>query len=84
MLLIYSDDILSVSHKPLEAIDVIRAVFKLKGDKAEVPEIFLGGGIVEVENTNSAKFWSMSLDNYVKSAVANIESKLSELGIRLP
>lgn len=55
MLLVYSDDILSISHEPLEAISSIKTVFKLKGDKAAVPEMHLEGGISEVENSNGTK-----------------------------
>ena len=55
MLLTHSDDTLSISHQPLEAINSIKAVFKLKGDKATVPEMCLGGGISEVENSNGTK-----------------------------
>jgi len=56
MLLVYSDDILSISHEPLIAISGIKSVFKLKGDKATVPEMYLGGRISEVENSNGTKY----------------------------
>ena len=59
ILLVYSDDILSISHQPLEATNGIKSVFKLKGDKATVPEMYLGGGISEVENSNGTKCWTM-------------------------
>ena len=75
---------MSISHEPLEAISGIKAVFKLKGDKATVPEMYLGGGISEVENSNGTKCWTMSSEKYVKAAVANIDEKLSESGLRLP
>ena len=53
ILLEYSDNILSISHKLLEAINRMRTVFKLKREKAKVSKIYLGGDITEVENTNS-------------------------------
>ena len=79
MLLVYSDDVLSISHQPLEAINGIKSVFKLKGDKATVPEMHLGGGISEVENSNGTKCWTMSSEKYVKAAVSNIEEKLENI-----
>ena len=45
MILCYVDDVISISTNPMDAIDGIKAVFRLKGDKAEVPEMYLGGGI---------------------------------------
>ena len=38
----------------------------------------------EVENSNGTKCWKMSSEKHVKSAVANIEDKLAESGLRLP
>jgi len=84
MILVYSDDILSISHEPSKAIEGIKSTFKLKGDKATVPEMYLGGSISEVENANGRKCWTMSSEKYVKSAVANIEEKLAKSGQRLP
>ena len=59
-LLVYCDDVLSISHKTLESIEEIRASFKLKGDKAVIDEIYLGGDIVEVESANGTKCWTLS------------------------
>ena len=44
----------------------------------------LGGEISEVENSNGTKCWTMSSEKHAKSAVANVESKLAESGLRLP
>ena len=45
MFLVCSDDALSMSHEPFEAIDGVKSVLKLKGDKATVPDMCLGGRI---------------------------------------
>ena len=42
MILCYVDDVLSISHDPMSAINGIKALFKLKGDKAEPPTMYLG------------------------------------------
>ena len=34
----------------MRAIDGIERTFKLKGDKAEVPDMYLGAGIDQVKN----------------------------------
>ena len=48
--LCYVDDILCILHVPLKKIDGINAVFKLKWDKAEPPEIYLGAVLQNVTN----------------------------------
>ena len=55
MVLCYVDDVISISEDPMRAIDGIKRTFKLKGDKAEVPDIYLGAGIVQVKNARGTK-----------------------------
>ena len=47
---VISDDALILSHNPQHSIDSITAVFKLKNDKAEVPDMYLG---VQIEKVTS-------------------------------
>ena len=42
MALCYVDDVLVIVAEPMKTMDGIRAVFKLKGDKAENPDMYLG------------------------------------------
>ena len=84
MVLCYVDDVVSISAHPMEAIEGIKAVFKLKGDKAEPPEMYLGGGIAKVSTGSGTKCWTMSSEQYVKTAVANVEEKLNKSNLRLP
>lgn len=83
MILVYVDDVISISENPAKSIEGIKATFKLKGDEAEIPEMYLGAGIQEV-NCDSGKCWTMSSEKYVKTAVANVEEKLAKLNLRLP
>ena len=40
-ILCYVDDVLSISHKPINALNGIKAKFKLKNDKMDEPYIYL-------------------------------------------
>ena len=84
MILCYVDDVISISEKPMRAIEGIKAIFKLKGDKAEVPDMYLGAGIVEVANEYGTKCWTMTSEKYVSAAVKNVEDELAKQGQRLP
>ena len=84
MVLCYVDDVLSISATPMKTIEGIKAVFKLKGDKAEVPDMYLGASIQKVETADGTECWIMSAEKYVKAAVENVELKLSNSNCRLP
>ena len=84
MLLCYVDDVISISTKPMDAIEGIKAVFKLKGDKAEVPESYLGGTIRKVKTDLDNECWTLSSEKYIKTAVANVEEKLAKSNQKLP
>jgi len=84
MILCYVDDVIAMSEKPMVTIEGIKATFKLKGDKAEVPDMYLGADIKQVTNSSGTKCWTMSSEKYVKTAVANVEEKLAKSNLRLP
>ena len=69
MLLFYVEDELEILATPMKTIEGIKAVFKLKGDKAEVPDMYLGASIHKVKTENVAECWMMSAEKYVKAAV---------------
>ena len=48
MVLYYVNDVLEISATPMKNIEIIKAVFKLKGDNAEVPDMYLGASIQKV------------------------------------
>ena len=45
MVLCYVDDVLTISATPMKNIEGTKAVFKLKGDKAEVTDLYLVASI---------------------------------------
>ena len=84
MVLCYVDDVLAISDMPMRTMDGIRSIFKLKDDKAEVPDVYLGVTLCQVETETGTKCWSMSSEKYVKSAIENLESKLGKSDMHLP
>ena len=48
MVICYVDDVLAILAAPMKTIEGIKAVLKLKGDKAEVPDMYLGTMIQKV------------------------------------
>ena len=63
MVLCYVDDVLAISNMPMRMMDDIRSVFKLKDDKAEVLDVYLGATLNQVETETGTKCWSMSLES---------------------
>ena len=49
MVLCYVYDVLTISDMPMRTMDGIRGVLKLKDDKEEVPDVYLGATLSQVE-----------------------------------
>ena len=82
-ILVYVDDILCMSHKAIEAMQEIQKSFKLKKNKIEPPEIYLGARL-EKKKLNGRYVWSMSSTDYVKAAINNLEETLKKKNKKLP
>ena len=83
MVLVYVDDILCISDKPEATMDGIKATFKLKDDKVEKPDNYLGAQLTQ-KIVGGIECWAMSSEQYLKAAITNVENRLSESGQRLP
>ena len=59
-------------------------MFKLKGYKAEVPNMYLGASMQKVENADDTDCWMMYEDKYAKAAMDNVEINLSKRNCRIP
>ena len=59
-------------------------MFKLKGDKADVPDMYLGASLAIVETPNGNKCWSMSPEKYIRIAVENVQKRLEKINKVLP
>ena len=79
----YVDDILSVSLDTKSISQSLQGQFKLKGNKIEPPDMYLGTqlGTMQVEGNDG---WFMSSEKYIKSGIQNIEETLQKTGQRLP
>jgi hypothetical protein len=83
MTLVYVDDILCISADPEATMSGIQATFKLKDDRIEKPEMYLGAQL-SLKVMNNVECWTMTSEQYIKAAIANVETKLNESGQRLP
>lgn len=83
MILVYVDDILCVSHDPKATMTGIQATFKLKDDRVEKPETYLGAQLSQ-KVIHGVECWTMTSEQYIKAAIANVESKLRQSNQRLP
>ena len=68
----------------MKTIDGIKSSFQLKGDNAEIPDMYLGATIKNAETTDGTTCWTMSSEKNVKAAVENVKLKLSKSEHRLP
>ena len=66
--LCYVDDILAISHKAKDVLKAVQAIFKLKDDKIEPPDMYLGAALSIMED-DGVQGWCMTSDKYVKAAV---------------
>ncbi len=65
MVLVYVDDVMVISHVPGKTIEGISSVFKLKGDKASEPDMYLGISLELKVNSVGTKCWSISCVLYI-------------------
>ena len=82
--LCYVDDVLWISENPMVTIQGIQKIFKLKDDKIEPPEMYLGVGLTKVNNETNHEYLAMPSDSYYKAAVTNIEEASKKKSLRLP
>ena len=80
--LCYVDDILA-SHKARDVLKAIQTIFKLKDDRIEPPDMYLGATLSNMDD-DGIQGWCMSSDKYVRAAVENVEQELARANQRLP
>ena len=81
--LCYVDDILAISHKVEDVLKAVQAIFRLKDDKIEPLDMYLGAALSVMED-NGIQDWCMTSEKYVKAAVENVEQELARVNQRLP
>jgi len=60
LVLCYVDDVLCMSHDAMKTMKGKQRSFKLKDDKIEEPNTFLGAGLLKMTTANGTVCWSMS------------------------
>ena len=71
----YVDDLLAISSDGRFVILEVAEMFKLKKDKSELPDIYLGGRLAK-KSLNRKDIWTMSSVNYVKEMIKNVEVRM--------
>ena len=77
-ILIWTDDILAISHDSMAELKKIDAMFKMKPDSMGDPDIYPGSKISKIRFTDSVEAWSSSSSKYVQEAVRNVEEYLAK------
>lgn len=83
IVLCYVDDVLSVSDDPKSTLQGLQSTFKLKDDKIEEPDMYLGAQLGKIQ-IEGHECWTMSAEMYVIASVKNVEEALAKKGLRLP
>ena len=88
--LIYVDDILTISEVPKDVMETLSRLYRLKedpttGKKYDRPTRYLGADIGHYYFDDDSKKprWYMSSDTYVKNAIKTAEEHLDKQGLRL-
>ena len=81
--LCYVDDILCGSERPQKVMDYLSEQYTLKSGSVKEPDVYLGADIKKFVVDTDKYAWGISSDTYIKSAVAEVERKLSEVGNKL-
>ena len=83
LVLCYVDDILAISVDPESTLKGLQLTFKLKDDKIEAPEMYLGAQLGRMW-VDQVQCWTMSAEKYVLASVQKVEETLAKKGLRLP
>ncbi|KAL7577136.1 hypothetical protein ACA910_019738 [Epithemia clementina (nom. ined.)] len=83
--LVYIDDILVISHDPRKVMDALKKQYTIKPDSIKPPDIYLSAEIQhytipDTNNPENRDCWAMSLDKYVKRAIAEVKTELERAG----
>jgi hypothetical protein len=81
--LMYVDDILAIACDAEAILRDVQTTFKLKNDKIETPEFYLGAKLQE-KPLNNITCWTITSQDYVKAAVRNVEEATKNTSRRIP
>ena len=82
-MLLYTDDCLAISKNLQEALMEINKYFSMKPKSVGPPKIHLGAKISKVQLPNGVIAYAMSISQYIREAVKNVESHLRKRDLSL-
>ena len=77
-------NVLCIYHNPRKLMKRIQEYLRLKDNKIELPDIYLGDTLARMKLDSGNYCWTMSSEQYVKAAVTNFEEDLSRSEKRFP
>jgi len=85
-LVVYVDDILSISDTPMDTMRSISELYRLKDNSIATPKRYLGADVVQytLPDDASKQRWGLSSHHYISEAIKNVESELAKIGLRFP
>jgi hypothetical protein len=83
LVLCYVYDVLAMAAYQRATLRGRQSVFKLKDDRIEEPEMYLGAQLGKMR-IDDHECWNMSAERYVVASVANVEEALAKKGLWLP
>ena len=83
LVLLYVDDMLSISHEAKGAIMEIGNYFTMKPESIGPPEIYLGGKVTKNSMSNGIECYTYSASQYIQNAGENVEEYLHGKGMKL-
>jgi hypothetical protein len=79
--LVYTDDILCISMKPMDVLTHLDQHFLLKPNSIGPPTQYLGASVKKwTVGEDSVECWAMGSEQYVKEAIRNVKNWLGERG----
>ena len=79
MVLCYVDDVMCISDYPMKNMKGIQRTLKLKDDKIDEPEYYLGATLEKMILSDGSEYWSMSSAKYVKAAVKKCRGETGKI-----
>jgi hypothetical protein len=87
-ILVYTDDLLVIHENPQSVMDFLASRYTLKEGSVMEPEVYLGAQVkkwyISGSDDPEKVRWAMSLEDYVKQAVADVETELHKVNKCLP
>ena len=78
-ILVYTDDILIVSHNPTKYMAQLKANYYVKESSIGPPNIYLGSRVKLVKDRSGDRAYADTSDDYIKKASKVIEQRMKEL-----